>query len=278
MPRKGYVWVKALTPARKAEITAACERLIAEMKARFLPVTRPPGSTTPSTSAAAGGARATALLSASGRMRRTRSSRSTTRRSPARALRRPLRRARMRHTGRWWPLRDGLTLRGGRSPIGRHRARAAPADMKAPALRSTPTTCATSPATRPSSAASATSARAPSASPASTRGRARRARPRGRRGETRPSTAGSSWRLPRPMPASQARAREALKGDSPQAPAPPAHRGAPLRPRLRSPPRTRSATAPSKPSRPSSPNCGPPRPPPWLHRHARRAVPPGQAC
>ncbi len=41
MPRKGYVWVKALTPARKAEITAACERLIAEMKARFLPVTRP---------------------------------------------------------------------------------------------------------------------------------------------------------------------------------------------------------------------------------------------
>ena len=41
MPRDGYVWVKALTPARKAEITAACERLIAEMKARFLPVTRP---------------------------------------------------------------------------------------------------------------------------------------------------------------------------------------------------------------------------------------------
>ena len=47
MPRKGYVWVKALTPARKAEITAACERLIAEMKARFLPVTRPPGINCP---------------------------------------------------------------------------------------------------------------------------------------------------------------------------------------------------------------------------------------
>ena len=38
MPRKGYVWAQALTPARKAEITAACERLIAEMKARHLPV------------------------------------------------------------------------------------------------------------------------------------------------------------------------------------------------------------------------------------------------
>jgi hypothetical protein len=41
MPRKGYVWVKALTPARKAEITDACEGLIAGMKARLLPVTRP---------------------------------------------------------------------------------------------------------------------------------------------------------------------------------------------------------------------------------------------
>ena len=42
MARRG-IWVQGLTPARKAEVTAACERLIAATKARFLPEIRPNG-------------------------------------------------------------------------------------------------------------------------------------------------------------------------------------------------------------------------------------------
>ena len=42
MPRGGYAWAKALTPDRKAEIIAACERLIAEtIRPTYLPVIRP---------------------------------------------------------------------------------------------------------------------------------------------------------------------------------------------------------------------------------------------
>ena len=111
MPRKGYVWVKALTPARKAEITAACERLIAEMKARFLPVTRPPGFNYP--------------VDIRGRWRGEGYSFLVRFRSDEPDAIEPEYDAPfaklehfddrfavlwMRHTGRWWPLRDGLTL------------------------------------------------------------------------------------------------------------------------------------------------------------------------
>lgn len=111
MPRKGYVWAMALTPARKAEITAACERLIAELKARYLPVPREGRFNHP--------------FDIRGRWHGESYSFLVRYRSDEPDALRPEFDAAfariahfdgrfsvqwMRHTGRWWPLRDGLTL------------------------------------------------------------------------------------------------------------------------------------------------------------------------
>jgi hypothetical protein len=110
MARRG-VRVQGLTPARKAEITAACERLIAATKARYLPEIRPN--------------RVAYAVDMRGRWRgeaytfavRFRSAHpdaiETEYDAPYARLDHMGGRFGvqwMRHTGRWWPLRDGLTL------------------------------------------------------------------------------------------------------------------------------------------------------------------------
>jgi hypothetical protein len=111
MARRGYVWAKALAPERKAEVTAACERLIAEMTARYLPATRPPGYN-----------RAVEIR---GRWRGEAYTFLVRFVADAPDAVRPEFHAPfariehfndrfavswMRHTGRWWPLRHSLTL------------------------------------------------------------------------------------------------------------------------------------------------------------------------
>ncbi|MFO1208199.1 MAG: hypothetical protein U1E40_03145 [Amaricoccus sp.] len=111
MPRPGYVWAKALTPARKAEITAACEALVVETRARFLPEIRPTAFNYP--------------VDIRGRWRGESYSfivryRSGFPENEGEEFDAPYARIDhfndrfgvqwMRHTGRWWPLRDGLTL------------------------------------------------------------------------------------------------------------------------------------------------------------------------
>lgn len=100
-----------LTAERKSEVTAGCERLLAALRARYLPQARRDGPNHP--------------VDIRGRWRgesygfavRFRSSAPETEGAEFDA---PFARVShsggqfavdwMRHTGRWWPLRDGLTL------------------------------------------------------------------------------------------------------------------------------------------------------------------------
>jgi hypothetical protein len=110
MARQG-IRVQGLTPARKAEVTAACERLVAATKARYLPEIRPNGFNYP--------------VDIRGRWRGeayafTVRFRSDDPAAISKEYDAPYARLDhfngrfsvqwMRHTGRWWPLRDGLTL------------------------------------------------------------------------------------------------------------------------------------------------------------------------
>ena len=111
MARGTWVWAKAMSPERKAEITAACERLVAEMKARYLPEIRPTALNYP--------------VDIRGRWRGESYSflvrfRSGFPENAGEEFDAPFARIDhfggrfavlwMRHTGRWWPLRNGLTL------------------------------------------------------------------------------------------------------------------------------------------------------------------------
>lgn len=105
------IWVQGLTPDRKAEATAAYARLVAGMKARWLPATRPDGSPVPVDILGRWRGEACAFAV------RFRDDAPT---SVAKHFDIPFARMQhfdgrygvdwMRHTGRWWRLRDGMTL------------------------------------------------------------------------------------------------------------------------------------------------------------------------